>query len=503
MQYRSEEWEEPEVRVRRVDRDRDRIHEPPPVHTQAYVHHREAPRSRYHDEFIRESIRRSPPPVPTSSYSARRQEPEAPYTRQYERVDRPVHRDRDSGHQYSMPVQGDGGPERGGEYVTINVVQPEYHRFSRSSHHERRHHDRYRNDMRQQYFLRDRGMADHDRLLAELRDERGRRARQSVLDQERWGLGDNRDDDEHDEEEDDDDNAPDSWRRRRRRSWRESRQDVDDDNDDDADAGPSSRIPRRSWSRSRRRHQKRPVRDDLEEHESLVGDKDSCCEELLRFFREDARLQRSRWRQTRTWQEAMMRQLTAMQLQMEMGDLAPPPPYPGLDNDTAHGTMRGRTSGNEWPRDGGGSWNHNPRPRNGVYVYHRPPSIGGSGLGPGPRTPPRRSSRGRGSTGIRSDPVNHPLEIRIGFMFLVKGHVIQSSDEDMERRLTYAYEPRARSLKRNNGSGARTLHDDEWLIDEMKRFYSTRVAIRRWVPPVRRLALAKMVRVCHVYQQGV
>lgn len=83
-------------------------------------------------------------------------------------------------------------------------------------------------------------------------------------------------------------------------------------------------------------------------------------------------------------------------------------------------------------------------------IYNRPPSLGW--------------------------PVNGRIKrrVQIGFMFLAKGTPTQS-----RRLLQY-------------DSGYTVLHDI-WLIERMSRFY-TNVARSRWVPQLRKLALAKFVR---------
>jgi len=457
--YRERDWEDgPDrhaVHQQRVERARDRVPEPAQRQEQRF-YYREAPRMQQR-HYEHESTR---PPRSASAFTARQREARIPSRSPTRRQRVGQSGDRmDPQQQYAMGRDGGSG-----EYV-IHVVTPEY----RSSRAREGSGDSY--DLRQHYFLRARGMTDHDRLVAELRDETSRRTRQSVLDRERTDLRAMRDAWEelevlrerlgqvHDDGDDDDDGDA-----RRRRSWRESGQ--DDLDNDGAGVGSSSRVPR---SPSRRRKQKSRAR----------GDEDGCCEKLLRFLREDAALQHSQWRQTRSWQEAVMRQLAAIQLQTDL-----PPPYPGLDNDTSpsQSRRRSRTSG-ELPADSG-LWAHNPAPREALHVFHRPSSISGSGL--------HSRSRSRRRGGTASKPVRNRINISIGFMFLVDGKVIQSSEEDVNL-LTYHYHPRPRITKRNSPGPA---YDDRWIIGEMKRFYSTRVAMRRWVPPVRRLALAKMVRVC-------
>jgi hypothetical protein len=193
-----------------------------------------------------------------------------------------------------------------------------------------------------------------------------------------------------------------------------------------------------------RLHHIRRARDDRREEESGPSrhreksrmreePEEECCEKLLRFLREESELQHHRWRETRRWQEMLIRYL-----------------------------IESRTSLFPLQANGDATTEYGQRGSTKIYiteninVYVRPTSLGDS---------------------ANEKPLT-ARSIQVGFMFLDRGAPTKS------RRL-HQYFSRPDDTARH----------DTWLIERMNSFYENHVSSKRWVPPLRRLALAKFVRV--------
>ncbi|KAK3319652.1 hypothetical protein B0T19DRAFT_432820 [Cercophora scortea] len=378
------------------------------------------------------NIRRPPPPRPASPPEEHRP------GRWYGRIRVRPHGDR---RRPSPPVIRVRTVERPWHAVQIYNTGPESprhrHRQNTLAHLFEQH------DVARDFFARGRGMMDFDGLRRRAEEDERNRTRylqeqaerrvRAELAAAREALG--------------------MSRRRHRDERRPSRMREDRSSSasghggsDDDDHGPG-----RAYSRRRRKGKERAREMDSG---------DECCEKLLAFMRQEARVHRQWWDEMREWRlECVVKghNLTHRRTRSASRE----------DSDASHRDRRTHSGGDDHITD-----SH-------TNVFSRPVVLEpGRGMGEsGNRT---QRSRGRSRSASRRRESPRPRRVSLGFMFLDDGEVIDTPGEDL---LPY---PPSGSLKPH----------DTWLIRHMKDFYSKRVASRRF--PVlswrKRLSLAKFVR---------
>ena len=189
----------------------------------------------------------------------------------------------------------------------------------------------------------------------------------------------------------------------------------------------------------------------------------------LRFLEREAATQNLRWMAFQALQEAILDELLESRLQ---ATAVAPPSYAAA----TFGGFRQRSA--QRPTATTATTPSNPTfmGDSSTNVFTRPPSLGtgtGTGAGRRARATTRPSAAVPEKAGLR--------KVKIGFMYLARGRPTHT-----RKLLQYYCSEHELTSKR-----------DVWLIDHMTAFYTEYVASRRFFP-VRRLALAKFVRVsCH------